>query len=85
MNGIQDMSHLFVDIILNLSDQMEDVAMFASRGSLDNYFIYLTPKSINVPAVKDLMEIYNAEVCSPPSKDSVGLLAGDNSAWNLLE
>jgi len=76
---IQEVTRLFGDIMFTHSKQMIDVAIFSTGINLDNYFIYLSPKSINVPIVKDFMDAYDVELCSPPPKGSVVFLGGDGS------
>ncbi len=61
---------------------IENLAVFSSPITSDPIYCFFTPELVEWADL--FIKNYPGEECDPPLRNKVGLLCGDNSAWDRL-
>ena len=75
---IDKVTKIFYDVLNTYHEVRHStgIVIFESKEQ-DKHYIYFSPASLKIPALVDLINIYQGLICKPPFKGTVYYLAGD--------
>lgn len=76
---ITEIQHLFRDILESYYTDfnMSEVVMLCDDLSHKKFIIYFSPKCLPIPGLVELLDVYSATKCDPPSTGRIRFLCGD--------